>query len=175
MPNWCSNSVILTHEDKSVVAALVARLGVDNDVFFQHVHPMPEGTEDWYSWCVENWGAKWDACDVYWSQDGNELNLTFQTAWSPPIGVYRKMEEQGWKVHAMYYEPGCAFIGRFMDGSEEDYEWNFENENSLDLIPNDLLAWSGLPEDLMHYLREIEEQEEEEKNWNESFEQEVKQ
>lgn len=170
MPNWCSNSVILTHDDRAVVDALVARLEVEgNDVFFQHVHPMPEGTEDWYSWCVENWGTKWDTSQLFWSQDDKSLFITCETAWSPPVGVYRKLEEQGWKVDAMYYETGCVYIGRFRDGQEEDYEWNFENENSLDHIPEDLLAWSGLQEDLMMYLAE---QEEEEKNWNDSFEQE---
>ena len=173
MPNWCSNSVILTHDDRAVVDTLVSRLGVEgNDVFFQHVHPMPEGTEDWYSWCVENWGTKWDTSQLFWSQDDKSLFVTCETAWSPPVGVYRKLEEQGWKVDAMYYETGCVYIGKFRDGQEEDYEWNFENENSLDHIPEDLLEWSGLSEDLMLYLAE---QEEEEKNWNESFEQEVKQ
>lgn len=173
MPNWCSNSVILTHDDRAVVDALVARLEVEgNDVFFQHVHPMPEGTEDWYSWCVENWGTKWDTSQLFWSQDDKSLYVTCETAWSPPVGVYRKLEEQGWKVDAMYYETGCVYVGRFRDGKEEDYEWNFENENSLDHIPEDLLAWSGLQEDLMMYLAE---QEEEEKNWNDSFEQEEKQ
>jgi hypothetical protein len=162
--------VILTHDDRAVVDALVARLEVGgNDVFFQHVHPMPEGTEDWYSWCVENWGTKWDTSQLFWSQDDKSLFITCETAWSPPVGVYRKLEEQGWKVDAMYYETGCVYIGRFRDGQEEDYEWNFENENSLDHIPEDLLAWSGLQEDLMMYLAE---QEEEEKNWNDSFEQE---
>ena len=173
MPNWCSNSVILTHDDRAVVDALVARLEVEgNDVFFQHVHPMPEGTEDWYSWCIENWGTKWDTSQLFCSQDDKSLFVTCETAWSPPVGVYRKLEEQGWKVDAMYYETGCVYVGRFRDGKEEDYEWNFENENSLDHIPEDLLEWSGLSEDLMIYLAE---QEEEEKNWNDSFEQEEKQ
>ena len=173
MPNWCSNSVILTHDDRAVVDALVARLEVEgNDVFFQHVHPMPEGTEDWYSWCIENWGTKWDTSQLFCSQDDKSLFVTCETAWSPPVGVYRKLEDQGWKVDAMYYETGCVYVGRFRDGKEEDYEWNFENENSLDHIPEDLLEWSGLSEDLMIYLAE---QEEEEKNWNDSFEQEEKQ
>lgn len=35
---------------------------------------------DWYNWCIENWGTKWNASEVYVENDV----ISFQTAWSVP-------------------------------------------------------------------------------------------
>jgi len=38
------------------------------------------GCDTWYDWCCENWGTKWNACEVYVDED----SISFQTAWSVP-------------------------------------------------------------------------------------------
>lgn len=38
------------------------------------------GYMDWYQWCINNWGTKWNACEVF--VDDN--CISFQTAWSVP-------------------------------------------------------------------------------------------
>jgi len=46
------------------------------------------GAEDWYRWCVEKWGTKWNAYDCTVGKTGDgEVQYTFDTAWSPPLPV----------------------------------------------------------------------------------------
>lgn len=42
------------------------------------------GHIDWYDWCRENWGTKWNACEVYISDNV----IAFQTAWSVPDPIF---------------------------------------------------------------------------------------
>ena len=37
----------------------------------------------WYSWCIDKWGTKWNACDSYVGRD----YIEFDTAWSAPMPV----------------------------------------------------------------------------------------
>ena len=47
-----------------------------------------------YEWCLENWGTKWGFCDVHLeSESEDELQYTFNTAWSPPAPLIVKLGE----------------------------------------------------------------------------------
>lgn len=48
------------------------------------------GFPTWYEWSVENWGTKWNAYSF-----GNDIDgaVLFQTAWSAPHPVIRKLAE----------------------------------------------------------------------------------
>lgn len=43
------------------------------------------GATNWYDWCVNNWGCKWNACRTNVDTRGDIAIVTFQTAWAPPI------------------------------------------------------------------------------------------
>ena len=58
-------------------------------------------TSDWYDWCVENWGTKWDAVEVHFSY-GN-TGIYFETAWSPPIPIFKKLAEIAKKHNVDFY------------------------------------------------------------------------
>ena len=46
------------------------------------------GCKNWYEWCNENWGTKWNACDVDIARDETgTTEIRFDTAWSPPDGI----------------------------------------------------------------------------------------
>ena len=50
----------------------------------------------WYDWCVENWGTKWnveDDIDVNYDKNINEYDISFQTAWSVPTGIVERYSE----------------------------------------------------------------------------------
>ena len=75
-----------------------------------------------YEWCIKNWGTKWNAChlDAYdpnpedlGYKDEGELLFKFDTAWSPPIPVIKKMGKEfpNLKLTLLYFETGCAFNG----------------------------------------------------------------
>lgn len=49
----------------------------------------------WYKWNNENWGTKWDACDVEIEDvDDSHIVYKFQTAWSPADPALIKLSEQ---------------------------------------------------------------------------------
>ena len=43
------------------------------------------GFADWYGWQINNWGTKWNASNVYWSDDDF---VSFNTAWSTPFDLF---------------------------------------------------------------------------------------
>ena len=98
-------------------------------VLEQHKHPetgkivwetynFPDGKNDdrWYHWCIDNWGTKWEA-DVtgFEVQDYDTLEVEFQTAWSPPEGVVRKLREKFPELtfQCFYDEPGAEIAGYY--------------------------------------------------------------
>lgn len=52
------------------------------------------GASTWYKWCTNNWGTKWNA---YGYDEGTDYsasgNLHFQTAWSAPHPVIKKLAQ----------------------------------------------------------------------------------
>ena len=78
----------------------------------------PDGKNDdrWYHWCIENWGTKWEpdmlGLDV---SDYDSLEITFNTAWSPPEGVVEKLREKFPELsfQCFFDEPGCEVAGYY--------------------------------------------------------------
>lgn len=122
MPNWCSNSVTLRHEDPAQIARAVEAF--KRGELLSELVPNPAGEWD-YDWCVANWGTKWDVGGDGYSpataSDGLSVVLSFDSAWSPPITAYEHMAEQGFKIEAMYYESGMAFAGTWDSEFGEDH------------------------------------------------------
>ena len=178
MPNWCNNSLTLiaaTKEDADNLYAHLNHITKPNDSdsdasFFGFFLPEPDyedGDEEdampgWYWWRVNNWGTKWDASihDVDWVDD-KTVNIMFDTAWSPPTGIFQAMMDQGWGVDARYYEPGMCFTGSWIDGDEEYYEYaHCETPAEIrELVGEDLDDWFGISEWLETMLEEESETE----------------
>ena len=137
MPNWCDNSVTLSHPDKSKVDALAASLEKEDKEFLNHLRPNPAGEWD-YGWSCSNWGTKWDASDVVVTDESaNQITVIFDTAWTPPTGFYDKMVDLGFDVDAKYYESGCGFCGRYDESGDTCYEWE-DLESARKTIPKDI-------------------------------------
>ena len=74
------------------------------------------GTTDqrWYDWRLQNWDTKWDAYDVVVTDDDpDQLEVEFNTAWSPPTAICNELREQypDVSVSWFYDEPGCEIAG----------------------------------------------------------------
>jgi len=70
--------------------------------------------ERWYDWRVQNWDTKWDAYDVVVTDDDPEnLEVEFNTAWSPPEAICNELREQypDVSISWFYDEPGCEIAG----------------------------------------------------------------
>jgi hypothetical protein len=92
------------------------------------------GYKNWYDWCVNNWGTKWnaggdnDAMMVDYDEDqGDQGTALFQfdTAWAPPLGVLEKLMDTHpeLSIECRYHEPGVGFFGVWTDGSDRCYEF----------------------------------------------------
>ena len=160
MPNWCNNSVEIYHTDPAMIERV--RKGFNDGGLFSELIPCPQeltdtvsgsmgedkraeheaqqaanvekyGYANWYDFCVNEWGTKWDV-----GADGNPaqdipggLMLGFDSAWSPPIGAYEKLCAMGFTIRAMYYEPGMAFAGVW-EGNEDDANDDYYDYSGLD-------------------------------------------
>ena len=178
MPNWCDNRVTISHTDKEKLKALV-QAAVDGRMF-NHVVPMPEelntsfmqdqsmdevkatrqknketyGYEDWYDFCVAEWGTKWDAAELHINFiTDNEVGLSFDTAWSPPLGVYDALERQGFNVVAYFNEEGMGFCGKYESGEQFNFDHE-ELESSQDPIAQDVDAEYLIVERQKHFAEE---------------------
>lgn len=138
MPNWCDNRLTITHTDTDVLDNFMARVRADKDErLFCHIKPMPNNVSDWYNWCIENWGTKWDACNMSWSQiDDNTVEFSFETAWAPPTPVYEALALEGFEVEAHYVEYGMMYAGSWHCDADGNVTDNYSNDIS-ESVPQD--------------------------------------
>ena len=189
MPNWCSNSVVLKHKDPEFVAR--ARQAFNQDELLNEFIPVPKdlketisgymgndeeqkqleiqqayniknyGYANWYDYCVNEWGTKWDvgangqpAQDI----DGG-LMLNFESAWAPPIAAYEKLVSMGFEVEANYYESGMGFVGEWIDGEDIYYQIEGNSEWVRENIPEHLDDADGISEGMEQWEEEANEEE----------------
>ena len=96
---------------------LEQKLNPDGSVFYE-TYNFPDGKNDdrWYHWCIDNWGTKWDAGEVdIEMSDYDSLEITFNTAWSPPEGIVEKLREKypDLSFQCFYDEPGMEAAGYY--------------------------------------------------------------
>ena len=163
MPNWCTNNLTVRGADAQTIVESITK----DEGFFNTIIPMPEelrntespnkvssddmiekyGSADWYQWALDNWGTKWDCSTPMVDHVAeDELIITFDTAWGPPIGVYEALERRGNFVEATYYEPGMGFVGKYTDGNDETFD--------VDDCPEYLDEIYGITETRLAYERE---------------------
>lgn len=91
------------------------------------------GAPHWYDWCCNNWGVKWDfgreqdssaPKAAIQQKDGESfVTISFDTAWSPPLGFYAYLHENfGFEIRAYYFEPGMSFAGSSKNGVESSIQ-----------------------------------------------------
>jgi hypothetical protein len=155
MPNWCSNTIEI-EGTKEQINAFVSFLDEQNGKeWFTFFKPTPPELkeEGWYEWNIENWGTKWN-CDAQdWvkvenpSADESSVTFWFDSAWSPPTALYEFIESTStMNVKASYNEGGMGFVGEFVDGVDECF--NYECLEDLDSIPEHLVDEWNLAEQM---------------------------
>ena len=188
MPNWCNNSVVLKHNDPAMIER--ARKAFNGEGLLQEFIPVPQelrdtvsgsmgedkreaheaqqkanvekyGYANWYDFCVNEWGTKWEI-----GADGNPaqdipggLMLGFDSAWSPPIAAYEKLLEMGFEIEAMYYEPGMAYAGVWDNGHDDYYEYGgLDSKGIAETLPAELDEAFGISESVADWEAEQEEE-----------------
>ena len=155
MPNWCFNTAEVTRKNPAMLKMFSDSF--DNSTLFSNFFPLPEGRDDWYEWAIEEWGTKWDIeSDNVSIIDANNIQVFFQSAWSPPIEAYSKLETMGFKIRAMYHEPGAAFCGMYEDTNDECYDYTKMTATEIkNTIPEELDEMFNISE----YIEEWEQDE----------------
>ncbi len=188
MPNWCNNFVQIRHEDPARLQALAEAVNAGR--FCDFVIPVPQelrdtvagypgadkeaehnaqvarnlekyGASDWYQFCVNNWGTKWEveAYEPTCVEDGL-VAFGFDSAWAPPTGIYAALAEQGYTVDGMYYEPGMGFCGRWIDGDDDYYEISGMSSDEVAAeIDSDIDEQFGISENMALWEEENREEE----------------
>ena len=188
MPNWCNNYLELEHEDPAMIERV--RTAFNKGALLQEFIPVPEdlhivagsvpveqeaahkakeqanrdthGYANWYDFCVNEWGTKWDI-----GADGNPaqdfpggLMLGFDSAWAPPVGAYEKLTAQGFRIRAMYYEPGMGFAGVWDNGDDDYYEYGgLDSKGIAETLPVELDEAFGISESVADWEAENAEEE----------------
>ena len=149
MPNWCNNGITITGPKDKIQALYQEIKGKDKflDVMVPmptalrdttsppypkdspHYKPQPyvDGYNNWYDWCVNNWGTKWDINDdglVFEDTEDGYATISgwFESAWAPPIEAYNTYMENNEEIQilATYEEGGMDFAGIY-DNGDDDY------------------------------------------------------
>ena len=186
MPNWCDNTITLKHSDPTMIKRahdalergeflnefhpvppdlkiVAGRVGGDEDaeqqalVLQENANRDKYGYANWYDWCVNEWGTKWDVGDegsATLNEDGS-LTASFNSAWAPPIEAYRMLEDLGFEIKAYYFEGGMMFAGIYEDGDDDYYEIGGMNSEQINAeLPKELDEMFGISEQVEEYESE---------------------
>ena len=138
MPNWCSNSLIMSGPIDKMRELWQKAQSNDSGLL---AAMMPLGEWD-YEKSIDGWGTKWDPDieGLEFTEEGDKGSITgwFDSAWSPPLGAFKAWSEKNKDCFAEleYFEPGDGYVGRW-DSHGEDEEYDIDPDN-LEEIPEDL-------------------------------------
>ena len=156
MPNWCNNYLVLEHEDPAMIErakkafnegklleefcpvpkdlhVVAGRVGSDEDPEQKKLEEDTKrnlevhGYANWYDYCVNEWGTKWDVGGEgdQATQDGpNNISMNFDSAWAPPVAAMEKFQDLGFKVKLIYWESGMCFCGMFDENGDDYMEYS---------------------------------------------------
>lgn len=163
MPNWCENRVRARHISKENIDKIQAIATMDDPRLFQLLRPRPVYEDDnWFDWNNRYWGTKWDLTDpVQHCEriDDHTIELHFDTAWSPPIPLYKDMISQGYEINAVYWEPDMAFVGECNPNSEDIYFYaDLDIDSIKEHVPNHLIEEFKIIESILENIRFAEEE-----------------
>jgi len=160
MPNWCYNFATIVCPSREIFDKLLISI-LENNWFSTFA---PLGVENGWSYnkAIEVWKTKWDANEVEILNQSEEdlvLELSFETAWSPPSGVYSIMSKNyGIETTAFYDEEGCDFFGKCIYSKEEELDetYNFPS-NRVELEELRKIIGSDLDDFMSSNWDELEE------------------
>ena len=92
MPNWVRNRMFVHGKASQVKECLREISDNEEHISLNRIVPKPKDIgEDWYDWCVTNWGTKWEITESFEDEEGW---ICFDTAWSTPATAILSLSEQ---------------------------------------------------------------------------------
>lgn len=122
MPNYVYNQLTVIGTNKDIEMFYNENKQDDeHELSFNMSVPEPKDCK-WYEWRCDNWGCKWDASYINYS-DGY---YTFNTPWSPPINWLKTVSIKYPKLtfNIQYEDEGFDFFGTSIikKGNEKEVE-----------------------------------------------------
>ena len=150
VPKELSETISGSYGDDAKQALLEAQTRANIDKF---------GYGNWYDYCVGEWGTKWDcgeqgASDIH--PGGKMLHTSFDTAWAPPVNAYEKLVDMGFRVEAMYYEPGMGYAGSFGECGDEEISLEGLSADDIERDYPELDECFGISECMREYQEDEE-------------------
>lgn len=163
MPNWCHNHCSIRCPTKDLYTKLLE--SIKSEKWFSTFAPIDyeineNGEEIWDSTeAYAKWGTKWEPSEVElhdWDEEELSIELTFHTAWCPPLEIYKTMyTEHNIFVTSYYNESGEEIFGKYeSDVGDTCYKYPLNKEELNELrrtIPDDIYyfmssEWESLEE-----------------------------
>ena len=133
MPNWCANRVEVYAEAEDIKKFREYVSSKDSLFSFNKIKPIPKeledttspsgepnvdlinkyGVDNWYDWCTNNWGVKWDVAEVELEEGEDYLTYNFDTPWGPPEEIYTILNAEFPDMNISWFfdEPGMQMAG----------------------------------------------------------------
>ena len=190
MPNWCNNYLELEHDDPAMIeraktafadAKLLAEFvpvpeslhivagRVGNDADAEQIkleedtarNIATHGYANWYDFCVNEWGTKWDVGgegDQATVESPNAIKMNFDSAWAPPIAAMEKFQDLGFKVKLVYWESGMCFAGIYDENGDDYLDYtDMSADEVADIINPELDECMCIVENLREWEEENQE------------------
>jgi len=195
MPNWCNNYLELEHEDPAMIERaqkafadgkllaefcpvpeslhiVAGRVGDDDNAEQKKLEEdtarniATHGYANWYDYCVNEWGTKWDVGgdgDQATITSPNSISMGFDSAWAPPIAAMEKFQDLGFKVKLIYWESGMCFAGLYDENGDDYIDYSDMTADEVaDIINPEVDECMCIVENLREWEEENHEEEEEE-------------
>jgi hypothetical protein len=194
MPNWCNNYLELEHDDPEMINRaqkafadgrllaefvpvpddlhiVAGRVGSDEDqkqkdlVAQEEVNRAKHGYANWYDFCVNEWGTKWDVGgegDQATVHSPNSISMGFDSAWAPPTQAMDKFMDLGFRVKLIYWESGMCFCGLYDENGDDFLDYADMSADEVEKVINpEVDECMCIVENLQMWEEENEEQHEE--------------
>jgi hypothetical protein len=151
MPNWCDNSVTV-QGPKENLDSFYEAMKYEGDfrllrafIPASDYHSTDVGYNNGgYEWCIATWGTKWSESELQVHYAPNGIDMTFETAWTPPLSGIAKIAAM-WPTLTFsveWSEPGMQFVGAAI--YRGDHSVLVEDEFSFDGDGEDWLAFQAV-------------------------------
>ena len=188
MPNWCFNtlSIDTTTEGGKVLAEAFRpkyKYEDSDNLYarpFQDLMPCPEelrvdahcgdlseqqkankekyGYTDWYGWCWDNWGVKWDARveDIDDTNPDEEVHVYFDTPWNAPTKFFEYFAKKypDARFEDEYTEEGMQFEGKVGQSDIGFFDECWDLEPQEDEFPHEFKTDGSFTVEKQHYLQD---------------------
>ena len=157
MPNWVKTKLHIFNVTDEDFQKIVDTYTTENEyqgrkLDFEKIIPMPEniyrgnigpdeqakyGENNWYDWCIKNWGTKWNSCYNY--IDFADHSFEFETAWTFAEPVVTQLSQQtGHSIIAKYADEdfgcNCGVVMCEKDGSIYSEDIGENTDEAWDLV-----------------------------------------